>query len=264
MDTVQLIPTRSTSTYDLSWATKNPALFVAAFVNYAEQFPATGWNHYIAFQPPGKVEITAVKRTEGDKLRVAIDVDWGFVTNAIIGALEGGSGYWCREYDYIVKPDDFANPDKSPLYACDDFWRKGGVMLLKYDNPEAEGYAQKHVSESTLRFGLRIMSEKYPSHFGDLVSENDDATTHDVLLQCVLFGEVIYAAKRKFRGRGPWEKAAVSTGHAPTFSIGQRVLIFGKAGVFRITDLELRHVDPPTWRFEVDSRWYFADELKGV
>lgn len=36
------------------------------------------------------------------------------------------------------------------------------------------------------------MAEKDPRHFGDLVSENDDADTHDVFIQHVLFGEVIY------------------------------------------------------------------------
>lgn len=36
------------------------------------------------------------------------------------------------------------------------------------------------------------MAEKSPRHFADLLSEDDDATTHDVFIQHVLFGEVIY------------------------------------------------------------------------
>jgi hypothetical protein len=40
--------------------------------------------------------------------------------------------------------------------------------------------------------GLEIMATKYARHFADLVSENDDADTHDVFLQCALFGEVVY------------------------------------------------------------------------
>lgn len=73
-----------------------------------------------------------------------------------------------------------------------------------------------------------------------------------------------YPAKRKFRGKGPWEKGAVAAGHPPEFRIGDRVLVFGKSGVAKVTDLELRHVDPPMWRFEVNGCWYFASELKGT
>jgi hypothetical protein len=40
--------------------------------------------------------------------------------------------------------------------------------------------------------GLRIMAEKEPRHFADFMTENDDADTGDVFLQCCLYGEVIY------------------------------------------------------------------------
>jgi hypothetical protein len=36
------------------------------------------------------------------------------------------------------------------------------------------------------------LATKYPRHFADLVNENTDAITADVLLQCCLFGELIY------------------------------------------------------------------------
>jgi hypothetical protein len=71
-----------------------------------------------------------------------------------------------------------------------------------------------------------------------------------------------YPAKPTFRGRGQWEREAVRNGHPPEFSIGDRVQVFGVAGVFRITNLELRQCDPPVWRFEVRCRWYFASELR--
>jgi len=41
--------------------------------------------------------------------------------------------------------------------------------------------------------GLKIMSEKYPNHMTDLVTENDDAMTADALLQCCLFGDFKYS-----------------------------------------------------------------------
>ena len=43
-----------------------------------------------------------------------------------------------------------------------------------------------------IKSGLKIMAEKYPRHFGNWLSEDDDATTGDVFIQCCLFGEVKY------------------------------------------------------------------------
>ena len=40
--------------------------------------------------------------------------------------------------------------------------------------------------------GLAIMADKYPKHMNDMINENFDAITGDVLLQCIVFGDVIY------------------------------------------------------------------------
>ena len=40
---------------------------------------------------------------------------------------------------------------------------------------------------------MKVMHEKYTRHYADMVSEcNADATTGDVLVQCALFGEIVY------------------------------------------------------------------------
>lgn len=126
----------------------------------------------------------------GPRIWVTATVDWAKITNAIIGAFEGGSTYWLREYDYTYEPDGVTG---NPLYAEDQFWAKGGKVSLSYDDPDdQERRATKEVGLIEIKQGLRSMAEKDPAHFGDLVSENDDASTHDVFIQHVLFGEVIY------------------------------------------------------------------------
>ena len=40
--------------------------------------------------------------------------------------------------------------------------------------------------------GLDVLASCYPRHFADLVNENGDSITADVLLQCSVFGELIY------------------------------------------------------------------------
>ncbi len=40
--------------------------------------------------------------------------------------------------------------------------------------------------------GLQVMATKAPRHFSDFVNEGDDATTSDVFLQMICFGEIVY------------------------------------------------------------------------
>lgn len=123
---------------------------------------------------------------------ITATVDWDKITNAIIGAFEGGSTYWLREVDYVYRPPYISG---NPLYAENEFWAKGGKMSLTYDNPDEPGDSEKAtkvVGLIEIRKGLRSMAAKSYRHFDDLLSENDDAITHDVFIQHVLFGEVIY------------------------------------------------------------------------
>lgn len=120
------------------------------------------------------------------------------VVNCLIGAFEGGSTYWLRQIEYVVDPEkDMASTYDSPAYSDEHFWNDGGRANLTYDNPEAseEDDGDQKTTEiglTQLTNGLSVMAAKCPRHFGDLVSENDDAITHDVYIQCVLFGDVVY------------------------------------------------------------------------
>lgn len=40
--------------------------------------------------------------------------------------------------------------------------------------------------------GLLVLSKKYKHHFSDILGEDGDATTGDVLIQCALFGDIIF------------------------------------------------------------------------
>jgi hypothetical protein len=137
---------------------------------------------------------SCLSQTEEDdgppRIAVQAVVDWDKITNAIVGAFEGGSTDWLREAKYIHQPEGV---EGNPLYAETDFWAKGGKMGLSYDNPESGPRTMsKVVGMLEIKAGLRSMAEKSSRHFNDLLSENDDAITHDVFIQHVLFGEIIY------------------------------------------------------------------------
>ena len=112
------------------------------------------------------------------------------LTNCLVGALEGGSNYWLNSYEYATPRDGF----EAPAYADEKFWMTGGRVKLTFDDPEDGDEAQKtmEIGFDDLQRGAAIMAQKFGKHFGDLVAENDDAITHDVFIQCVLFEDIIY------------------------------------------------------------------------
>lgn len=50
---------------------------------------------------------------------------------------------------------------------------------------------ENQIKES-IEKGLQVMADKYPRHFNDIITENDDAETADVFVQCAVLGEVVF------------------------------------------------------------------------
>lgn len=117
------------------------------------------------------------------------------ICDLLIGAFEGGSTYWAQQAHY-VEPKRVANnqhwydmPELFTAYPAEE------IFKIKYDDPEkpeGNGKGVKVVTMNDIQKGLNVMANKYASHFGDFVSENDDSITADVFLQCVVLGDVIY------------------------------------------------------------------------
>lgn len=122
-------------------------------------------------------------------ITVPLTLNLELLTNALIGAFEGGSTHWLRECDYLTDKAGF----EQPAYAEVGFWQGGGRMKLFYDDPEnEEARAEFEMGLPEMLKGVTLMAEKSAGHFGDLISGNDDAITHDCFIQYVIFGDVIY------------------------------------------------------------------------
>lgn len=124
-----------------------------------------------------------------------IEVPFERVTNCLIGAIEGGSTYWLNAFQSLPASADIRADLKSRdliWYAEDEFWTRGGGAHLEFDKPTEDSSGQKNIGIQDLTDGLSVMARIAPRHFGDMIQENDDAITHDVFLQCVLFGEIIF------------------------------------------------------------------------
>lgn len=131
-----------------------------------------------------------------------VTVELEKMTNAITGAVEGGFGSWLQSLKY-----DSSEPVSVRLAAASRgtaqvvwyndpaFWAAGGKAVATYDLPtddEGVGNGQAVLDINALVRGAQTMAQKATPHFTDLVNETDDAITHDVFMQCVILGDVIY------------------------------------------------------------------------
>jgi hypothetical protein len=135
-------------------------------------------------------------------LTVTIDIPLERAVNCIVGGLENGYSSWLRSFRPTKDPETVAaiesirNTHAGQIwYSVEDFWRLGGRVTMIYDGPEedeGEGQTTATVDLLGLSLALNRMNRVAPRHFSDLVAENDDAVTHDVFMQFLVFEEIIY------------------------------------------------------------------------
>lgn len=113
------------------------------------------------------------------KIKTEVEIDNDTITSLLSSMRY--SHYWCEnanEFDYIAVQQKITD---------------GGTHTAKeYDESDGKIIGRYPVSLKTLKKGLQLMATTQPEHFADIVSENDDATTADVLLQLTTLGEIKY------------------------------------------------------------------------
>jgi hypothetical protein len=110
------------------------------------------------------------------------------IEDLLCNAFEGGSNYW-----YIIKKFNYPpGQDKKSLgieFAHIQLPLRGGSLTvgdIEGDEPD------KILDRAAIVKGLELMAEKYPKHYSDFLTENDDAITGDVFLQLAVYGDVIF------------------------------------------------------------------------
>ena len=83
---------------------------------------------------------------------------------------------------------------KAPGYAEEATYEGEFAFHISYDDGDGEGDANASmtIDRQALETGLTDLKDKYPKHFADLLANNEDAETADVLLQVIALGEVVY------------------------------------------------------------------------
>jgi hypothetical protein len=129
-----------------------------------------------------------VEKLEQTVINMPVSISAKRLMDVLTGAVEGGSNYWARisKYNY---PEGKSREDYS--YPHIELPFDGGSITFE-DAEEQEGFEPTDLTYDKLQNGLKVMAEKYDWHFKNIVDENDDAETSDVLLQCALFGQITF------------------------------------------------------------------------
>ena len=102
----------------------------------------------------------------------------------------GSQVTWFRVVELIEPPPlRFRSIEDLTLRMVDYPLNEGGSLGIVSTEPDSEVF---RLDLKSIGRGLDELATKYPRHFADLVNENTDAITANVLLQCCLFGELIY------------------------------------------------------------------------
>ena len=113
------------------------------------------------------------------------------VENLLCDAMEGGSNYWYC-ITGLTAPKNLNNSTadfkeyKRYSYPLNT---SGAVEIEDMEGGEGKKYT---LNLKAIREGIEVMRDKFPHHYANAISENDDAETGDVFLQCCLFKDVIY------------------------------------------------------------------------
>lgn len=115
-----------------------------------------------------------------------------WIADLIVGAIEGGSNYWCD--GVILKSAWPANVQEDICW-----YNTAGLYSTDFEIEISEieegirGRGRVHrVTRADLHHTIRLFVGHYPDHYADLVNGDWDATTADVFLQLLALGEVIY------------------------------------------------------------------------
>ena len=131
-------------------------------------------------------------------IAVTVAVTRRNISYQLCAAVEGGIGYWCPRQDFkYTRPDNpvaimDAGESDGQIWPCYDYpLQPGGAVSFRAE----DGKGKKKtivLNLDTITKGLQLMAQHSPRHFANLVNENGDATTGDVFVQYVAFGEIIY------------------------------------------------------------------------
>jgi len=126
---------------------------------------------------------------------IVMFMDMDVVEYNIITALYGGINYWAgldepKKWKYPEGHEKRKKDESQDVYIARLILEGGAVKF--YDVEESDDDKDWYLDLNKMVKGFILMMQKSPSHFGDLLAENGDATTSDVYIQYCLLGDIVY------------------------------------------------------------------------
>ena len=140
-------------------------------------------------------------------MRVTLDIPAERIADMMCSAVESGDpitnalrGGWCAGIWPVGNAEKRAKTFQN-WYAEPAFWKDGALIdifeVVEDGKPwsiEARQNVRAHrINKAGMAQGLRVMAEKYPHIFAQILEDNTDAPCADIFLQCMCFGEEKYA-----------------------------------------------------------------------
>lgn len=131
--------------------------------------------------------------SQTEAVSISIPVPLTKIHNVLISGLEGGANYWLHSDELI---DGYRDPSSNLVwYGHEQVFSQPFKAKLRFDDPqkdEGNGEGEREITNADLERGLMLMATKAPRHFADLLSDEVDSTTGDVLLQMILLEDIVY------------------------------------------------------------------------
>ncbi len=130
-------------------------------------------------------------------MQIKINVSNTDIGSLVTSALEGGSNYWAMVVKKVQPSNmthwcftDGKDKKAKARYLEEYVMNEGGSVTIK--DTESDDEKTYVLTLAKVEKGLQLMADKFGPNFADILNDNEDANTGDVLIQLALFGNVIY------------------------------------------------------------------------
>lgn len=122
------------------------------------------------------------------------------IAGVLVSAFEGGIGYWAVIKEIVLPKSAIPDPENlgwvlvgsegHPSYIAAPLLDGGYVQIVDMEDDNEKSWV---VNRQAISRGLHLMANgEFRNQFNNIINEDYDAGTGDVLIQLAVFGEVKY------------------------------------------------------------------------
>ncbi len=112
------------------------------------------------------------------------------IWSALIAGVDSGIHYWCKEVTAFGVLRRMAGATAGDLFA--DWCKRDDDILFEEREPRYRVISTWRLTGDDIARGITVLAAVSPHQFGRLLVDGGDADTGDALIQCALFGEIVY------------------------------------------------------------------------